>query len=77
MCMYEGLFKNMQHLYLHGSHKILWDKSLISDAIRMNKFPVCLSHPCMYGRSNIRVLGGVVELGTRALLARGMASASL
>ena len=67
----------MQHLYLHGSHKILWDKSLILDEIEMNKFPISLSHPCMYGRGNIRVLVGVVGLGTRALLARGMASASL
>ena len=43
----------------------------------MNKFPISLSHPCMYGRDNMRVLGGVVESRTRALLARRMGHASL
>ena len=35
----------------------------------MNNFLISLSHSCMHGRGNIRVLEGVVELRMRPLLA--------
>ena len=44
------------------------DKYLILDATRMNNFLISLSHPCMFGRRNIRLLEGVVELRMWPLL---------
>jgi hypothetical protein len=41
----------------------------ILDETRMSNFFISLSHPCVYGRGNIRVLEGVVELRMRPLLA--------
>ena len=42
---------------------------LILDETRINIFHISLSHPCLYGRGNIEVLEGVVELRMMPLLA--------
>ena len=36
------------------------------DETRVNNCLISLSHPCMYGRGSIRVLGGMIGLGTLA-----------
>ena len=38
----------------------------------MNNFLISLSHPCMYGRGNIRVLEGVVELENKVTSCLGL-----
>ena len=67
--MYEGPLQNTQHLYLYDSVTRLYGIRIQWDETKMNKFLISLSHPCMYGRGNIRDLEEVVELRTRPLLA--------
>jgi hypothetical protein len=68
--MYEGPLKIKNHLYLYGRVTRLYVLSIeYWMKTRMNNFLISLSHSCMYGRGNIRVLEEVVELRTMPLIA--------
>lgn len=71
-CVHEWrTTRNMQHLYLYDSVTRLYGTYMyvILDEATMNKILTSLSHPCIYGRVNIRILKRVIELRLRPLLA--------
>jgi hypothetical protein len=71
MYMYGGLLeKYTTFVLVWQGHKILWDKYYYwMKLTRMNVFLISLFHPCIYGRGNIRVSEGTVEMRTKPLLA--------
>jgi hypothetical protein len=62
MYMYGESLENIKHLYLYGRVTGLY-------VHRINNFLMFLSHPCMYGKGNSKVLEGMVELTMRPLFA--------
>lgn len=68
--IYKGPLENIEHWYLYVSVTRLYgDKYLILHKVRMNKFLVFSPHTCMCGKSSVRILKGVIELGMNPLLA--------
>ena len=69
MYMYGKPLENIKHLYLYGRVTRLYALYIILDETRINNFLIFLSHPYIYGKGDIKVLEGMVELRTMPLFA--------